>query len=424
MSKAKKQNIVLVVGFHAHGVVKRLVEIKKKHKLRLALITNAKPQNEDEQMTFDLFDIVTIVNFNSPKSIQEGLHPYKDEIIATTCRSEPKIPYFQKVVPHVPYVYTPTAESLGWATNKVDMRKRFASYDKNITPKFMVVKDAQKKTLIDIEDRVGFPLVIKPSGLAQSLLVTICFHKEELEKNLKRVFRKIDALDKEYKTDGQAQVIVEQFLDGRQYSIDAYVNSKGKVYFCPLVYIKTGREIGFDDFFGYQQNTPSRLNKESVAAAEEACRKAIHALSLRSVTAHVELMTTEQGWKVIEAAPRIGGFRDAMYKLSFGIDHTENDILIRMGKIPVIPKKTLGSSAVMKFFAKKEGKITTLTGTKKAQKLKSFHDITINKKIGDKAIYAKHGGKSVFNITLFNVDGSKLLADIRRLEQMIKIETK
>ncbi|OHA62698.1 MAG: hypothetical protein A3E07_00240 [Candidatus Wildermuthbacteria bacterium RIFCSPHIGHO2_12_FULL_45_9] len=47
----------------------------------------------------------------------------------------------------------------------------------------------------------------------------------------------------------------------------------------------------------------------------------------------------------------------------------------------------------------------------------------INLKIGDRAIYAKHGGKSVFDIILFNKDRAKLLADIRRLEQMISIET-
>ncbi|MCD8507936.1 MAG: hypothetical protein LRY42_00840 [Candidatus Pacebacteria bacterium] len=53
-----------------------------------------------------------------------------------------------------------------------------------------IAKDATKKTLDEIEQKVGFPLVIKPSGLAQSLLVTICYHQEELETNLKKVFRK------------------------------------------------------------------------------------------------------------------------------------------------------------------------------------------------------------------------------------------
>jgi len=37
--------------------------------------------------------------------------------------------------------------------------------------------------------------------------------------------------------------------------------------------------------------------------------------------------------------------------------------------------------------------------------------------------FAKHGGKSVFNVILFNKDRSKLLADKRRIEKMIEIVT-
>ena len=43
-------------------------------------------------------------------------------------------------------------------------------------------------------------------------------------------------------------------------------------------------------------------------------------------------------------------------------------------------------------------------------------------KKAEKSIFAKHGGKSVVNITLFNAEGSVLLADIRRIEKTLKIE--
>ena len=65
-----------------------------------------------------------------------------------------------------------------------------------------------------------------------------------------------------------------------------------------------------------------------------------------------------------------------------------------------------------------------LTGIKKTRELKSFDSIVIKKKIGDRCLFAKNGGKGVFDITFFNKDRSKLLADIRRLEQTINIETK
>ena len=78
----------------------------------------------------------------------------------------------------------------------------------------------------------------------------------------------------------------------------------------------------------------------------------------------------------------------------------------------------------MKWFAAKEGRIIEMKGIKKIESLDSFHRIVVNKKIGDRAVFAKNGGRSIFNLFLYNDDRSKLLADIRRVEQMVKIKVK
>ena len=78
----------------------------------------------------------------------------------------------------------------------------------------------------------------------------------------------------------------------------------------------------------------------------------------------------------------------------------------------------------MKFFSKKEGVLTSILGLKKIQSLDSYHSVAINKKVGDRAVFAKNGGKSVFNLFMYNVDRAKLLADIRRVEKLIEIKVK
>jgi biotin carboxylase len=304
------------------------------------------------------------------------------------------------------------------------MRKRFAAYNPRISPKFLVVENASKRTLKTIQQEIGLPVVIKPSGLAASLLVSIAFHAEELEQSLRRIFRKIRVQYRKVEGRGEPQVLVEQYIDGTMYSVDAYVAATGKIYFCPLVYVRTGREIGFDDFFGYQRLTPTDLSKESIQQAREVSADAIRAVSLLNTTVHVELMKTEQGWKIIELGPRAGGFRDFMYRFSYGIEHYANDIAVRAGKRPILPRKLQNHVAVFEIFAKQEGVVTNLNGVKKVQELESFHSMEVNKKIGERAVFAKNGGKSVFNIFLFNKDRSKLLADIRRMELFLKIETK
>ncbi len=423
--KINKRDIILILGAPPSG----LAAFKKKFgkTYRLALIRSTKEpltSRQADQIRDKVIDMDIPLNFDSPKAVIDALKPLKEELLAVTCRSEAKIPQFQKLIPYVPYLKTPTMSSLEWCTNKIEMRKRLLAYDKKITPKFKVITDVSKNTVKKIQEEIGFPLVIKPAGLAQSYLVNIIFHEEELEKTLTMVFKKINKVYKEMGGRGEPQVLVEQFMEGDMYSIDAFINSRGKIYFAPMTHVKTGRDIGFDDFFAYRTLTPTLLKKSSIEAAEETATKAIYALGLRSSTAHIEMFRTEDGWKIIELGPRLGGFRNDMYYLSYDMDSTTNDIFIRIPKKPTLPKKVKGYTAVFKFFAKKEGKIISLTGIKKIQELKSFYSIHINKSVGDMARFAKNGGKSIFNVTLFNHDRSKLFADIRRMEQMVQIVTK
>jgi len=304
------------------------------------------------------------------------------------------------------------------------MRRRLKSFDPRITSKYMLVDHGGKEITEKIATKLKFPVVVKPAGLAQSILVNLCFHEEELEKALRVTFKRIRSIYKSRGSSEDAKVLVEQFIEGKMYSIDGYVTSRGKAYFCPVVDIKTGRDVGFDDFFGYQQSTPTTLGKKSVSDAQDTALKAVHALGLRNTSFHAELIRSDSTWKVVEVGARIGGFRQQLYEQSYGFDHGLNDALIRIPEKPIISRRRRGYSAAMKFFAKKEGKLSKLKGTKKAAELDSFVFIKVNKKIGDMCRFAKSGGLSVFNIMLFNKDKSKLLADIRRLEQMIKIETK
>ncbi len=425
MVAKQKQDIILYVGKILPYMITaiRAYEKQNKRKFRIALLFDIKEKrNIPTDDIIKNIDLVLSCNTLSESAIQETLLPYEDELLAISCRGEDYIEMFARIIPFVPYLRTPTSESLRWASDKLLMRRRLFTYNKKITPAYIVVTDTTPTSLQKIEQKVGFPLVVKPTGLAASRLVTICFHKEELETTLKKVFKKINALYQETGGNWTPQVLVEQFMDGEMYSIDGYVSARGKVQFVPLVHIQTGRTIGFDDFFGYIQMTPTNLNKESIDIARGVAREAVHALALRSTAVHIELMKTEGGWKVIEIAARQGGYRHHMYDYSYGINHTMNDILIRIPEEVHTKRKVKGYTAYMKFFAKKEGKLSKLTGVKRAQELKSFKEISVNKKIGDTCTYAKNGGTSVFNILLFNPEKSELLADIRRLEQMVEIE--
>jgi len=415
-----KKNIVLFVGKYISGISKSLEAYEKitGEKFRTALIYDEKktPKNLNE------VDILIPCKFDSLGSIQKALLPYTEHIMAVTCRGEDQIQNFAKIIPNLPYLKIPTTESLLWSSDKLLMRKRLYNYNKNIAPIHTIVADYEKDTIDKITKKVGFPCIVKPTGLAGSRLVTMCFDKEDLQKTLKKVFKKIKNV---YKTTGgnwEPKVLVEQFMEGSMFSIDAYVDDNGKTYFCPLVKITTNKEIGGDDFFGYKQTTPLNLKSGTEEDAQDVANQSIKALGLKNTTAHIEMMRNEDGWKIIEVGARIGGFRHDLYEMTTNIDHNMNDILIRMDRKPIIPKKIRGYATAMKFFTPKEGTLIKVLGLKKAKKISSIKKIDVLKHPGEKCQFARNGGISIFNVILFNKDKAQLLADVRKLEKMIKIE--
>ena len=423
----REDNIILLVGKPTIGISKSIHDTYIKNfesDYILGLMVDKKDKKDLKESILNKFDIVIYCDFNNRESIIKELKKHEGKIKVATCRSEGNIPDYRKVIPHLPYIKTPSTKSLIWTTNKTAMRKMLRAYDTKISPKFTLVTDIDKKTIDKIEKDLKFPVICKPAGLAASVFVSIAYHPDELEQILKKIFKNLNKIYKRDSGRGEPQVLVEQFIEGELYSTDGYVTSRGKVYFSPFVHIKTGRSIGFDDFFGYQQMTPTKLHKTSIESAQIVATKAVKALGLRSSTAHIELLKTEEGWKVVEVGPRLGGFRNTLYQLAFGIDSTLNDILIRIPKVPVLPRKTKGYAAALKIFAKTEGRIKSITGVKRTKELKSLHNFIQNKKPGDVVKFAKNGGKAVMTMTFFNKDRSKLLADIRRFEQTIKIEVK
>jgi biotin carboxylase len=192
----------------------------------------------------------------------------------------------------------------------------------------------------------------------------------------------------------------------------------------PLVHVKTGFSVGYQDFFGYMQTTPVLLKQHKIDDAKKAADQAIKALGIRSSSCHVELMKTEDGWKIIEVGARIGGFRHELYELAYGMDHMLNDLLIRLPKKPIRNKKVRGHATAMKFYPKRKGRLIAVDGINKVRRLESFRSIEVHKKPGDMCNFARNGDDPVFTITLCNPSRSKLLADIRRLETTVKIKIK
>jgi hypothetical protein len=420
MRKKDKNIIAFVMNLPKESLssIREYEKVAKK-KFRTMIVRDIRPEREEKKPAAD---IVIECDLNTPARIAEMLAPYQEELYAITCRGDKHIARFIQIIPHVPYLRTPTTESLKWATDKLEMRRRFALLAKRFSPKYAVIKENTKAERKRVIGKIGFPMICKPTNLAESLLVDVCYGEDELKRVIDHAYRRIKKLYAENGRIEEPRIMAEEFMEGDMYSVDAYVSSRGTIYFCPMVRVLTGKMVGKADFSNYIHMSPTGLKKRTVEKAREAAAAGIHALGLRNTTAHVELMKVDDDWKLIEIGARVGGFRDKLHRLSCGIDHSLNDILIRIPKKPVIPNVCKGFAATLKWYPKKEGRITALKGIKKCQELKSYSELKLLKRVGDMCHFAKNGGKAVFTLTLYNADRSKLLADIRRIEQLVDVQ--
>ena len=426
--KSKEKNIILFVGDIFNININDVEDFEKsqKRKFRTALLTshNLNLNKKVKQKGIEKrLDFILRCNTKNSKSIAKAIKPIKDEILIVFCYFESWMPLYARLVKLLPGVKMPTEKSLRICNSKFEMRKKFIKLYPEITPKFMLVKNA--KDYKTIAKKIKFPCITKPLNLTKSRLVIKSDNLDELKNNLKNTFSKIKSVYRKVHSESKPLILAEEYLEGDLYSIDAYVNSKGGIYFTPIVKVVTGKDIGIDDFFNYYRLTPARLGKEEEENAQTVAKKSIKSTKPSAVTIHIELMRTKKGkWKIVELQTRPGGYRNEMLKLSFGIKHQENDFLNKMEKKLIIPKKIKSHTAVFEIFPEKEGKLVSIRGIEKLKKLKSFLRYEQIKKIGSDCGYSRDGHIYVLLVVLNNYDRNILYRDIEKIKDIIKISVK
>ena len=97
------------------------------------------------------------------------------------------------------------------------------------------------------------------------MLVTKANNEVELLDSLKDVSGRLNEIYELRRGRGDKKIIVEEFIDGDLYSVDAYIDHRGCVVFSPMVKTITGIKAGKQDYYGYFQMTPSGLHNTQVS---------------------------------------------------------------------------------------------------------------------------------------------------------------
>lgn len=369
----------------------------------------------------DKFFEEIVVDFSDDAALRKALKPLQENLLLVSCDSERSQLYFKKIIPHVPYVHTPTERSIEWSTNKGEMREMLSSYDSTSSPKSMVVRDDSPETVARVSAELDFPLIIKPTGLSASILVNKVENKQELQQTLTSSFTALKKVYTKHRGLGDETIVVEEFIDGDIYSTDAYIDADGKTYILPFIYCKNGSMVGMEGYQIYQSETHHNLTEQEIDAGKVVAEKAMHAIGLRSSVAHIELFHTVQGWKVIELGARPGGWRQETYGVSYGIDHALNELLIKIGLPPEMPTKLQEHSATFRIHAPKAGVVTAITGLEEAKAHPHMHTMHIETSPGDAVLPSAHGGSMLIGGLMHHPDQAQLMQHIDKVRSSITV---
>lgn len=255
------------------------------------------------------------------------------------------------------------------STNKIKMRRRFQEHNVP-SPNFRGVWTLQEayKAAGELDN---WPLVMKPSDNMGARGVMRVDSMEIIPEAFHRA--------KEASPSGE--LIIEEFMDGPELSIDALVWG-GSVEFAGIA----DRIIGFPPFFVELGHTmPSALPREMIEDACDVMRRGIKALGLEIGAAKGDIKVTSKGAMVGEIASRLsGGFMSShTYPLSTGVSSIKAAIEIALGSKPTDIEPRFQKVAAERAVFCDPGQVRRIAGLDAAKAAEGVADVVVNVRPGD-----------------------------------------
>ncbi|SEP37731.1 ATP-grasp domain-containing protein [Propionispora vibrioides] len=299
--------------------------------------------------------------------------------------------------------------------SKTKMRELFLKkLGKDTTAQYTEVGNV--KELRDFINQVGLPVIIKPHNLYASLFVEKITDEDQIEKSYYAIKEGVLAYYKKKNIkSSNEKLLAEEFLEGYTHSIDCLIDEEGIVYTTPIVDGFTARDYGGNDFNRCAAIFPSQLKKAKQEQARELAKCAVKALGITSSLAHVELVFTSQGPKLLEVGARIGGSRAQMLNKAFGIDLVPAYAKMLQGKNfeEELKVKWEKGFAFARPLPSKRGVFRGLNNIDKILSLPSFYDQRLSIEAGTIVGPSKNGYMHFWTLECYSDDFNKVRTDIQ-----------
>jgi len=259
-------------------------------------------------------------------------------------------------LPGIPY------ETALNASDKERMRRRFKEAGVP-SPDFFIVhrSDAAKDALPKLP--FPFPVVVKPVDNMGARGCRRADSEEELRTALK------DALA--FSRSGRA--IVEEFMEGPEFSVDAIVY-QGEITICGLA----DRHIYFPPYFIEMGHTmPTDLPKDQAEWLLSVFKAGVQALNITNGAAKGDIKLTPRGPMIGEIAARLsGGYMSGWtYPYASGVEPTRAAISVALGEAPNNLEPLRNWTSAERAFISIPGQVAEVYGLDEAREIPGVQDV-------------------------------------------------
>lgn len=242
-----------------------------------------------------------------------------------------------------------------WSTDKYQMKQRF------LLGGVPCAKGRLIKSAEEAED-LHFPVICKPRDNSGSRGVKLCRDLGELQECIDEAkqFSRLDT------------VLVEEFIEGKEYSIEA-LHYNGKVDIIQFTEKRT-TPFPYNVELGHIQ--PANLSIEQKRSITDIISKISLCMNLNNCPSHTELKINDRGIFVIETSPRLGGdyITSVLTPLSTGINIEEYVINIALGQLIDSVKAGIDNTAsAISFLSLPEGQIFSIDP--RINEISAFEDV-------------------------------------------------
>lgn len=281
---------------------------------------------------------------------------------------------------------------------------------------------------LELSDRIGFPLVLKPVLGTGSMFVRSVADREELAEHFD-FFREgawdrftNDPLHQAARTEYDGALLLEEFVPGPEISVEALVVD-GVTHMVAIHDKPLPTGPTFEEVYAC---TPTRLPADVVAAAAAAAAQVHAALGIEVGGTHVEFRLRDGVEPILlEAAARLGGgpiYRSVL--LSTGVDMVAAALDLSTGRTPVIrPREQPVAVGFWNIFPARAGRLVAAHGVTEARADRRVAEIDMYRTVGDMLAvppqtFQGHGHLMFVAPSVDELDGT-----FRELTDLVRLET-